>query len=628
MQHRLEIDGLRGLSIISVLIYHLKLNLINGGFLGVDIFFVISGYLITSIIINKVEKKNFSISEFWDRRIRRVFPGIILINFFCLTFGIFIMFPDDLLELSKSSFSSLFLYSNYFFWKIIGYFNNLSELKPLLHTWSLSIEEQFYLFFPLLLIFLKNINIKKNFILNILIVLLVLSFLLSIYASRHHPSANFYFIFTRVWEILLGCILVFFKRKIKIKYLNEICLIIIFLFLIFFDKNFYHPSFLTLFFLISVSILIVSNHDKSHVSNFILKSKILIFFGVISYSLYLWHVPIFTFYKYLKLFEINLIEKFILFFLSIFISFLSWRYIENPIRNRKKIKTSKKFYSTLIFFILFLSFTNFYILNKKGEVVSLTLEQKKFVKENKEHINDKDFIKCLLGPSERFDQLHQDCYDKNNNIIVWGDSTASAIAYGIKKKTKEKISIFASSSCPPLIDINLLHRKYCKFNNDKIIKFIIESNANIVILQAAWFIHNEYFSVDKYISKLDKTISEIRKYKKDIRILVVGDSMSFKFELPKILVLQKISDIENIKIKYDNYNHSKIIDKRFKDYMSKVKNSNFVPIIDNFCSNDKKCKVTIKNNNKVYSLLHDNLHFSKEGSVYFFETTLKNLIKY
>ena len=209
IDYRADIDGLRAISVISVIGFHAFPNNVKAGFIGVDIFFVISGYLISKIIIEQIELGSFSFFDFYKRRIRRIFPALILVLFACFIFGWFTLFPIELQQLGKHIAGSAGFISNFILWNEAGYFDNQANTKPLLHIWSLGIEEQFYIFWPLIIWTIYKIRI--NFLL-IIFVLITLSFVLNIVSAESDKVATFYSPITRFWELLVGSF-----RMVKIK---------------------------------------------------------------------------------------------------------------------------------------------------------------------------------------------------------------------------------------------------------------------------------------------------------------------------------------------------------------------------------------------------------------------------
>ena len=204
MQYRADIDGLRSLAIVPIVLFHAGFSLFSGGFVGVDIFFVISGYLITSIIAKEIGGGQFDLWRFYERRIRRIFPALIVMLLVCSVAGWVLLFPLDLQAFGESLVASTGFVANISFWLKSGYFDTSSDLKPLLHTWSLAVEEQFYLFFPLVLMLANRKNRDPRLIVWII---LLLSFALSLFGVSRNPDATFYLIPTRAWELLIGSVL-------------------------------------------------------------------------------------------------------------------------------------------------------------------------------------------------------------------------------------------------------------------------------------------------------------------------------------------------------------------------------------------------------------------------------------
>ena len=264
-----RIDGLRAIAVLTVIIYHLNIVLNNfrifpGGFFGVDIFFVISGYLITGILI----EKKITIKEFYIRRARRILPMLLIVVLLTSITGYFILLPDQLIELSETSLSNLLFSQNIYFW-LDGqkYADETSLIKPLLHTWTLSVEEQFYFFYPLIILFFKINNRYISIVLLITFSSLFFSKLIEFYA----PNFNFYLIFSRAWEIGFGCSIYFVKKNLKFKpgFLISEILGFIGLFLIFFSICFYddknnYPNFTTLLPVIGTTIIIINNNRSHH----------------------------------------------------------------------------------------------------------------------------------------------------------------------------------------------------------------------------------------------------------------------------------------------------------------------------------------------------------------------------
>jgi peptidoglycan/LPS O-acetylase OafA/YrhL len=349
LKYRQEIDGLRSLAIIPVLLFHLGTPLLTGGFLGVDVFFVISGYLITNIILEELTLKKFSIINFYERRARRILPALVVmmtITGMCLMF--LSLSPSTISEYGTSSLSVIFFSSNIYFWLTSGYFGTASELSPLLHTWSLAVEEQFYLFFPILalLIFPRN---KKTFTF-ILMILVILSLFVSEWGWRNSPEGNFYLIPSRIWELLIGSLSAMLLNSEKLKGLslrNQSLLALLgFVTIIasyfLFTPETVHPSLLTVFPVVGTALIIIFSTNTCLIGRF-LSFRPLVFIGLMSYSLYLWHQPIFALVKLKYSLHLTLEMQLILLSTTFIMAYLSWRFVEKPFRNRNEFDMARIF---------------------------------------------------------------------------------------------------------------------------------------------------------------------------------------------------------------------------------------------------------------------------------------------
>ena len=374
--YRPEINGLRAVAVLIIIFYHANINMFgykffSGGFIGVDIFFVISGYLITSLILRELETTGkFNIFKFYERRARRILPALFVVMIVSLPFAWMIFLPNKLFEFAKGIISSIVFSSNYYFhYTGIEYGTESTIYKPFIHTWSLSVEEQFYIIFPIILIIV--FKFFKQHLLKILIVGILVSILLADWGSRNYPSATFYFLHSRMWELLAGAVLAKLELKYKrnsYKNLNRILptvgLILIVFSTFFYNDDTFHPSFYTLLPILGTMIIIwFSNNDE--ILTKILSSKIFVGCGLISYSMYLWHYPVFVFFKVLDFTQGSILNKLLIGMIIIGLSCISYIAVEKPFRNKKKISL-QKFIISLLLALLVLIVFNFYVIQTKG----------------------------------------------------------------------------------------------------------------------------------------------------------------------------------------------------------------------------------------------------------------------
>ena len=356
MQYRAEIDGLRAVSVLPVLLFHAGFQLFSGGFVGVDIFFVISGYLISSIIIEDIQNKCFSLVNFYERRARRILPALFLVMIVCIPFSWVWMLPNQMKDFSQSLVAISFFASNIQFWRESGYFEPAVELVPLLHTWSLSVEDQFYLVFPIFLILIWRFGWQKVF--WIIVIFGTASLILSEFGWRYQASANFYLAPTRAWELFAGVLTAFFIKEKGVQRSNFLALmglaaIICSLFV--YDENTPFPSFFAAL-PVSGACLIILFAARDTLVARMLSHKYLVGLGLISYSTYLWHQPLFAFFRIRFQGQPSEFLMLSLSVFSIFLAFFSWKYVERPFRDKNRFGRTKILFFSAIGLLSFASF--------------------------------------------------------------------------------------------------------------------------------------------------------------------------------------------------------------------------------------------------------------------------------
>ena len=340
MKYRAEIDGLRTLAVVPVILFHAGFEWFSGGFVGVDVFFVISGYLITTIIISEMAEGKFSIVNFYERRARRILPALFFVMIVCIPFAWMWMLPNQMKEFSHSLVAVSLFASNILFWRESGYFAAAAEEKPLLHTWSLAVEEQYYLLFPIFLILAWRFG--KNRVFLMIVVMAAISLMLSEWGWRNKATANFYLAPTRAWELFAGSIAAFVVQKQGVQknnFLSLIGLAAIIFSIFFYDEATPFPSVYALAPVLGV-VLLVLYADKETITAKLLSTKGFVGVGLISYSAYLWHQPFFAFSKVVWIDDEPYVRS-LLIWMTFPIAYLSWRYVEQPFRDKQKFTSSK-----------------------------------------------------------------------------------------------------------------------------------------------------------------------------------------------------------------------------------------------------------------------------------------------
>lgn len=517
MKYRKDIDGLRAVAVIFVLLYHAEFQYdykiwFQGGFVGVDIFFVISGYLISNIIFRELFKKQkFNFRNFFERRFRRIFPLLITVMSFSTIYAYIVYYPSELFEYIKSALTSLFFSSNiYFYVSATDYGSENSLFIPLLHTWSLGIEEQFYLVFPLLavLFFKRNYSIKR-----FLFIFTILSFGFAIILTQLNQPLSFYNPLSRFWEILVGSLIAYYEvfqndkfevlrsKIFKTSLLMYVSIFGLLISLLTFNSNSNHPRINSLLPVLCTAVILV-NSKQSLVTK-LFTNKAFSFIGVISYSLYLWHYPIFAFFRKFYRTE-NIVftnyTKLLLLFAVFVISVWSYYFIEQPFR---KTKQKNNYFSLRILFAYTISFfiISSYIFNTNG------LEQ--FMIENKLSSEEvgKIYISKEINKSLYDFMYEEDCkfwsrniddnfIDKFNScsllyknaIVVIGDSHAMNI-YNIfaKSNSFDFIVGLSQGGCRPhgcsnnVTNHYVASNEFFKENSQQIHKIIFHQSGSYLI---------------------------------------------------------------------------------------------------------------------------------------------------
>ncbi|MEH6518303.1 MAG: acyltransferase family protein [Halioglobus sp.] len=350
LRYRADIDGLRAIAVGGVVLFHGGLG-ITGGFVGVDVFFVISGFLITSLIRKDLKADSFSVLRFWERRLRRILPALMLVVIATLIAGWLLLMPFQYLVVGQSAFALLAFASNIQFWRTTGYFDPLAEENPLLHTWSLSVEEQFYLLVPLLMVGLYRLGSDRWLIVFICSVV-VGSFAFSVYLLPRDPVGAFYLLPSRAWELGLGALIAYtpnLRNRVIREIMSTLGLGLILYAFISYTENTPFPGFAALAPVAGAALLIWAGRSAPGEAylpfvNHILTCRPIVFTGLVSYSFYLWHWPFFAYHRYVNSSPPDLWQSITYLCISFVISVGSYYFVEQNFRNRKFASTSRSMF--------------------------------------------------------------------------------------------------------------------------------------------------------------------------------------------------------------------------------------------------------------------------------------------
>lgn len=544
MQYRREIDGLRAVAVLPVILFHAGFSIFSGGYVGVDVFFVISGYLITSILVAELERGDFSIARFYERRARRILPALFVVMLACLPFAYIWMLTSQLEEFGNSVVAVVFFASNVLFWREEGYFAAAADLKPLLHTWSLAVEEQYYLLFPLFLSFMWRFGRSRVF--WSVVVAACASLILSEFGWRRSPSANFYLAPTRAWELLAGSICAFLTvgKAQRASNLASAAGLALILFAIFaFDESTPFPSVYALVPVIGAVLIILFAGAETWVAR-LLSSRGFVGIGLISYSAYLWHQPLFAFARLRSLGEPAFAVMGLLAALAFLLAWATWYWIERPFRKRANplFRARRNLFiasgvAGAAFVAIGLTVDNTRYFNSRfTEFERGTLAYLEYNKTD-EFAAAYRYRSCFYGSENNsFTYYKKDiCLqldaDKKNYLVI-GDSHAAHLWHALAVSYPQYNFLQATASgCKPLLPVK--GEKRCTDLIDFITADWLKGlQLDGIILSARWG-HDELARIDD-VARLNQTITALGKSAREV--IVLGPTVEYEPHLPMLLV--------------------------------------------------------------------------------------------
>jgi peptidoglycan/LPS O-acetylase OafA/YrhL len=544
--YRPDIDGLRAWAVMLVVIYHAGIGCVPGGYMGVDVFFVISGYLITNIITREMEQGHFSLLRFYERRIRRIIPALVVMTISILVLGTIWILPVSFERISGSALAAMLFLANFHFWKSASnYFAPASETDPFLHTWSLAVEEQFYLLFPVLFVLLFQLG-RRRTVVNVMGLLLVASFVLTLTSYAFAPTATFFFPIFRAWEFLVGALLAMgvvptTEKRIFAGAGTLTGLSLLVFAAIYFDSTIQFPGWVTLLPVIGSALIIHFGGQSGMVGRVTLSAEPVRRIGRISYSLYLWHWPVFVLAEhYILDHPLGALEVSYCIALSFVLAYLSYRFVEQPFRHGSWFQRSSHLFITVIPMALVAVVSAFVIFFNEGlrqrypdfanfSISSQTEVDKRIEKialSNcfEEAISGRRISACYLGPRGE------------GNAMIWGDSFAlhyltalTEYAFTTPSGKNRGLISFASPQCPPIIGYDPVNLPSCKDINDRALEIMHEMNVDTVVLSANWF---NYALVNRVnFADVRDTVAALKA--KGLTVVLIGQSPIFNFSAPE-----------------------------------------------------------------------------------------------
>jgi peptidoglycan/LPS O-acetylase OafA/YrhL len=611
-RYRPDIDGLRAIAVLLVVGFHAFPEAMPGGFIGVDIFFVISGFLITGIIARELDQRHFGLLAFYARRIRRIFPALIVVLSATLALGWLWLLPQAYAQLSSDVFASAAFVSNVALWLQSGYFDIESGKKPLLHLWSLGIEEQFYLFWPLILMLAVRLRLS---LLAVASVIGVASFALNVALIGPDPIATFYLPFTRAWELLAGATLACGWSRIRhtpvasnLRAAAGILLIAIAAGVL--DSRSAFPGWWALLPVTGAALMLSA--PMAWGCRHLLASTAMVRIGLISYPLYLWHWPLLVFFGIIKFASLTLLERALIVGLSFALAWLTYRLIEIPFRFGRPIRPR---IVALCSGMALVALAGGVIVRGDGFDFRLPTEIRDMAAVKTESFKWR-FRECLLDLGHET-SFADDCVDRNRRplILLWGDSTAGALLLGLRKAQETHdfgIAQFTSNSCIPAVNIDVPGVPNCRAINDKVLALARQLQPKIVLLHSSW------------AGPLDGVAATVTALKQqtNAHIIVLGAVPWWKRGLPNEVLRYFMLHRRLIPERSDRAT-SDPSEARLREKLTPL-GAEFISAWDTLCNADG-CLTRIGDTAKDISA-SDQVHLTEKGSIFLIQSIIGRVL--
>lgn len=636
INYRREIDGLRAIAIVPVFIYHAFPNLIPGGFVGVDIFFVISGYLISLAIFQGIDNNSFSFRDFYARRTRRIFPALVLMLMAVYAAGYFMLLPSELTRLGKNIAAAATFTLNFLLQYDVGYFDASGDRNPILNLWSLCIEEQFYLLFPPIFIVAAKFGLNRLFV---ILLIILASFSLNVLMIGDQATATFFSPLTRFWEMAVGSLLAhflpnqkFLEKKTHSLVLSTAGLVLILLSIFLIDKNMAFPGWLAIIPAIGAFCILAAEGENQ--TSDLISNKFLVWIGRVSYPLYLWHYPIFAYLRIYEAGEPSVLVMLVGMIISVTLAYLTYAYIEHPIRFGR-FKQTRGILVVLPLVVGLLSV---------GVVGKLTQGKRGFP----QRINSQE-----VAPASEMTSEHQcravglppdaSCIisnpDHHPNVALIGDSHASHFAAGLQDHTMshgQNLVVLSGPGCVPFLDVRTRNVKgdpqtcgeivswiYSYINENPQINTIYIATRGPISLNGKTYGEEEvagrYIDSDNYpaaktqkelfVQSLDRTLARLLNDGKKVFIILDNPELGFNpqlcSDLPLIRQTKLTCAIPRAEVDARNADYREIM----REAQSKYPNINLIDTFKVFCD-DSLCYAR-KNDRMLY---RDNNHLTVFGS--------------
>ena len=623
--YRPHIDGLRAFAVLAVVGFHAFPSLLPGGFIGVDVFFVISGYLISGLIYKELDRGGFDYAKFYRHRIRRIFPALAVVLGATLLFGAWQLFPGAAANLGLQTLAATLFSSNILLWTESGYFDAGSDMKPLLHMWSLGIEEQFYFFWPLLLGWLGT---RKTPRLALLATLGIGSFVLCSVLLTTHPVAAFYLPFSRFWELLVGAALALFVRHraghaAAPRWASEAVsiggglLLLIGLLTVRSTQPF--PGWRALVPTLGAAAILASGHS-SRIGRWLFSNPLAIFFGAISYPLYLWHWPLLTFPNILDG-SVSRTGRIAAVLAAVLLAWLTYRYIESPIRSGAARRMTSK---VLCGWMSVVGLAGLAAYGSHG------WPQRYPVALRNVALAGQGFDYAVYRERECFLMVDQapvlapSCVQpksaiKDRILLLWGDSHAASLYPGLLATagaagSHYRLAQYTASGCPPVLGLEVASRPNCRALNDQVLHYVVQNKSDTVLILASWSLYRGQSDFGKVeMADLVRTVGRLRDAGAG-RVIVLGPLPRWLEPEPDVILRlwdQAAAVPEKTALKLDPsvFAADAQLEAALRDTSAE-----YVSVLGLLCA-EGACRLQASRDGQTYPMAWDDAHLTVPGSV-------------
>lgn len=632
MNYRAEIDGLRAVAIVPVLLFHAGWAGMEGGFLGVDVFLVISGYLITSILLKEQAEGRFNLAHFYERRARRILPALFFVLAVTSVAAWWVLNPLQLEDYAYSLLATLGFSANIYFWQHIDYFTGDTNLLPLLHLWSLGIEEQFYFLFPLLLMAVAGFTRRLTWL---LIALFMLSLGTALWLSAQHSPAAFYLLPARAWELIAGagCALYAQQRGLprgpRAQQLGSaLGLIMLLCSMIWLDPRIAHPGGYTLLPVLGTVLIILYAQPHTAVAH-LLSLRPLVWIGLLSYSAYLWHQPLFALARHItQQAQLGLSLSAALIVLTFTMSAFSWRFIEQPFRNRAWL-SRKCIFQLSAGGIALGGAVMLAVLWQQGFPQRYSPMQQMLFEHQRLMRIAVGFDPCFLSDTEVSSRLGEQCkLSSSQRSALLGDSHGSALWTGLISELPD-LAKYTASGCAPLLGEEIAGwRPHCPSVNRFNYEEVAQKQPEQLYLHANWLMYATHLPQDNHdliTEQLAYTLAHIKKVSPHTQVLVVGDVPQWPPSLIEVLsdYAAKHPIDEHTLLPNALYAQMKALDRRLQE-TTEANGVPFVSLLDLLCQPDGQCRVLAPVADGPWQpMMWDYGHMSATGARYVAQQLLK-----